>query len=73
MQNQIKESLMSRKEIEKSLEIVRSQLQSEIANCAEEKAKVKEMEHVIAVCQNQISNFDHVSMMSQCVIERLER
>ena len=45
----------------------------EEVRCSGNGKKLREMEEVIAVCREQIVNFDQINFMSQCVMERLER
>lgn len=48
-------------------------LKGKVEHPFSESEKVVEMEAVIDVCKQQIHNFDQINVMSQQVIERLER
>lgn len=69
----LKESQRARSEMQKQIDSLKSELQAEMHNNHEEKAKTTEMEEVLNVCKDQINSFGTINLMSQCVIERLER
>jgi hypothetical protein len=39
----------------------------------DERARVREMEEVVIVCRDQINSFDQINIMSQSVIDKLEK
>ncbi|CDW87060.1 UNKNOWN [Stylonychia lemnae] len=70
---ELQQSLEERDYLQRQLENLKVELKQEIKHTETERAKLKEMDEVMEVCKEQLHNFDSINVMSQQVIERLER